>query len=591
MIEHSKSISVKLRSGAPGRGKTHELLHNNWKHFKGRCLYFTHSHQTCEEKYYELGGKPYVRHIKGLKSCCPCWKKKFEERSPKEQIIANLVEYNFSNKIICGTCKRIRAYPQRKCRYKKQFVGIKNCHIVVTVIQCAYGPNLFNKFEPDYVAMDDCLDLINPQQWKDDIYLQYIRLLNRAKIRFDKYTQLEKISEKNFSKIVPKLEKAFRQNITKLTSEIKKNDTLSYAKHYLIPPAEIEDYFKMAKLYGFRKRFATPAFFYLFDYIVKQKEEGKNVQLMLIDARQPHDLLAEMKKRYHKEKGVVINFENDSTFVPLIVEQNSVVYKMGHNDAWYPEQSMRLTKTQARIKETIEWILYHFFNKNYNLKIGVVTRKPSRKWVNRYGKTKAMKMKLDLYIPEGYKNVKVETYGNLRGQNTLKDCKTLFVLGSYGINKSEMKQMVSDWFCCDPTTMEKVEEGAHGGYYHYIDGLAEILRKRREEYEMYQAIHRVRPLLETKLIFAFSYVPEKELKEDGLEVKRITKQKIFEKNKERTEWLEDFVRANGKISRVEAEEAFAKQFHVKEKWAYREILKIVRNSEHLGYRNHILEYL
>ena len=590
MIEQSKSISVKLRSGPPGRGKTHELLHNNWKIVNGRCLYFSHSHKTCEEKFYELGGEPYIRHIKGLKSCCPCWKKKIEERSPKEQIIANLVEYKFSNKIVCGTCKRIRAYPQRKCRYKKQFVGIKNCHIVVTVIQCAYGPNLFSKFEPDYVAMDDSLDLINPQQWKDDIYLQYIRLLKRAKIRFDKYTELEQISEKTFSRIMPKLEKAFRQNITKLTSEIKKNDTLSYAKHYLIPPAEIEDYFKMAKLYGFRKRFATPAFFYLFNYVVKQKEQNKKVQLMIIDARQPHDLLAEMKNRYFKENGVVINFENDSNFVPQIVKQNSVVYKMGHKDAWYPEKSMRLTETQEQIKEKVEWILRHFYNSKRNLRIGAVTRKPPKKWVKLYGPTKAMKMRLELYLPVGYK-IKFETYGNLRSQNSLKDCDVLFILGSYGVDKSEMKQMISDWFCCDPTTMKEMENEPHGGYYHYKDRLAEILRKRREEYEMYQAIHRVRPLLKTKLIFAFSYVPEKELKEDGIEVKKITKQKIFEKSQKRTEWLEDYVRANGKVSRVEGEEAFTKQFHVSERHAYVLIRKIVKNSEHIVYKNHILEYL
>ena len=591
MIEQQRDISTKLRGGAPGWGKTYDLLHNNWKHFKGRCLYFTHSHQTCAEKYHKLGGEPYVRHIKGLKKCCPCYTKRMEERSPKEQIIADLVEHKFSNKVICHTCGKIRAYPQRKCRYRKQFKGIKNCHIVVTVIQCAYGPNLFSKFEPDYVAMDDCLDLINPQQWKDDIYLQYIRLLNRAKIKFDKYTELEQISEKTFSRIMPKLEKAFRQNITKLTSEIKKNDTLSYAKHYLIPPAEIEDYLKMAKLYGFRKRFATPAFFYLVDYVVKRKEEGKNVQLMIMDARPPYDLLEEMKERYFKEKGVIVNFKNDNEFVPRVVEQNSVVYKMGHDDAWYSEKSMRLAKTQEHIKEMVEWIIHHFYNGNRELKIGVVTRKPRKRWVKFFGKTKAMQMRLNMYIPEGYKNVKVETYGNLRSMNSLKNCDTLFVLGTYVINKSEMEQMISDWFCRDPITMEVIEDEPHGGYYHYKDRLAEILRKRREEYEIYQAIHRVRPLLKTKLIFAFSYVPEKELKEDGIEVKKITRQKIFEKNQKRTEWLEDFVRANSKVSRVEAEEAMAKQFQVSERHAYLLILKILKNSEHIVYKNHILEYL
>ncbi len=160
-----KQIEAELRGGAPGSGKTHELLYKDWKKFKGRCLYFSHSHDACAEKFYELSNKGIkVRHIFGLGRICPCLRKKEEERSPEEHIIANLHYRKFPNKVICSMCKNINAFvPQKSCPYKQQFKEIKKFHIVLTVIHCAYGNQLFDKYQPEYIAMDDCLDYINPQ--------------------------------------------------------------------------------------------------------------------------------------------------------------------------------------------------------------------------------------------------------------------------------------------------------------------------------------------------------------------------------------------------------------------------------------------
>ena len=49
----------------------------------------------------------------------------------------------------------------------------------------------------------------------------------------------------------------------------------------------------------------------------------------------------------------------------------------------------------------------------------------------------------------------------------------------------------------------------------------------------------------------------------------------------RKEWLEEFVKHRSPVPIVFVEEAMAKQFNISEKWAYREIRKIVARSEHL----------
>ena len=283
---NDKEIDINLRSGPPGTGKTYELLHVDWKKFKGRCLYFTHSHATCKEKCIELGGEPYVRHIFGLASRCPCLQKNYKKRTSKEQIIADLVSLKFSNRVVCTTCKKIEAYsPQDECPYKKQFVGIKNFHIVVTVIHCAYSKNLFDKYEPDYVAMDSCSDSINHQPWLKDLNYQLIHLTYLAKIKLDDTAEnpIEALSNrKDFDSVMLKFEKAFGRRIIKLAKQIEKKDPSSYDKKFLISLDNIKHYIKNSKLYGFRNRFATPAFFYLFDYVYAQKVKVRMYTLKLL---------------------------------------------------------------------------------------------------------------------------------------------------------------------------------------------------------------------------------------------------------------------------------------------------------------------
>ena len=68
--------------------------------------------------------------------------------------------------------------------------------------------------------------------------------------------------------------------------------------------------------------------------------------------------------------------------------------------------------------------------------------------------------------------------------------------------------------------MDFVEQKPHGDFYHHKDKNLEILRWMLENYEMYQAIHRIRPLRGNKQVYVFGVVP-KEIAQDGLKVIKI----------------------------------------------------------------------
>ena len=465
------AIDISLQSGPPGSGKTYDLLHIVWKKFKGRCLYFTHSHEACMEKYLELikSGvkKEQIRLIYGLARICPCVQKDLDSCSPREKFISSLIYHNFSNKIVCFTCKDIKAFPQKDCPYKKQFDNIKKCHIVITVIQCAYGPTIFKKFKPEYIAMDDCFYYKNPQTKISDLTEQLMYLSGIARLDFYSKNPLKELSDtKNFKKTIEKLSKAYRKDITGLVKKIEKKDEfnkdLKFNKMRLIHPKNFEEYIEKARKYGFRNRFADPAFFYIIDYISKQKTKGKKVPFKIIDAIFQKDFLELMKKRYSSERKVGIVWKKDK-FEPRTFPNNSVIYRMGQKNAWYSEDSIDRPETQKNISEEIRWILKYYFNNKPDLKIGVITRKPKSQWIKHFGnEEKAMKYKMSLFFPKEFvENITVETYGNLRGKNSLQNCDVLFIIGSYVTNKTErikqfpqdiesMIQEVGDWFCLDP---------------------------------------------------------------------------------------------------------------------------------------------
>ena len=184
------------------------------------------------------------------------------------------------------------------------------------------------------------------------------------------------------------------------------------------------------------------------------------------------------------------------------------------------------------------------------------------------------------YIPERFKDVKVETHYGNRGKNSLADRDVLFIVGTPNINKYNIEQEFIFLNGYAPQSVEPLPKELHTAFYHYPDPELEEHRRLREENESCYEIHMAHPLNSKKFIYVFGEVP-KYIEEEGIRVKKIVKKDII--NFERKKWLEEFVKQKGSVVAVVAEEAMVKQFkEIKSlDWAYREIRRFVKESEHL----------
>ena len=566
-LQHERNIRVSIRGGAPGTGKSRKLFQDWENKNDSRKLYLSHSHSFLSEQANRVKGS--VRHLFGLKRICPCLRTKEYRNS----IIAKLVELKFSTKHICSICKQLDAYPhaQKNCPYQQQFNHIKDVPVVVAPIEYVFT-KVLDKYQPHYIAVDDCLTRIklHPSRLDLSYSLFYLSDLAGQPITSE-YPIQELISRSDNHSFMKKLDKVYRDDVKILVEEVKNNTKpRRYDPIFLIPPAEINTYVKQAQVHGFRDRFATPALFPLFDYLFKNKTEDDEVQLKIIEAIPKMEFLNSLATRYQAEENVTVNFELDE-FEPQIVDRCSVVYRyIGKKGAWYPTTSSikNSFETRYNISKVIAKILEKDYNNDLDLQIGIVKPKDVP-WQH--------------FIPKRFSDVEALNFGDLRGKNSLEKCNVLFVIGTYCINKVNMEQDFSDWYACDPLTMEFVEQKPHGDFYHYKDKAVEILRWMKEDYEMYQAIHRIRPLLKKKQAYVFGLVP-KEISLDGLKVIKI--KGGWEKTLNKKEWLENYMEIHRKELAIFVEEKFAVKFFISEKWAYREVKKIVKNSEHLIFEQH-----
>jgi hypothetical protein len=573
-VQSKRSIRVEIRSGASGTAKTYTLF-QEWRSLNNcRKLYLSHSHEFLEEQYNRLKGKTSVRHWKDLHIMCPCLQKD-ELGNPENPIIAKLVDLKIPYDHICAVCKDINAYPQKDCPYRRQFNKIKSVSIVLAPIEYAFTKRIA-EYKPHIIAVDDCLlrKRVHPtlNQLK---YLLFLLSDNSPLIK-QPIESLEELCSMDLNSILPKLNRAYETNLKLYIGDVKNNPN-DVKRDYLFTtsPEEIETYCKQAQTHGFKNQFATPALFRLFDYVFKNKTEDSEPQLKIIEAKPNMDFLKILADRYYKEEKVTVNFEPDG-FEPRLIDRGSVVYRMGRKGSWYPiEESIEKNpKIQESIMNRITGILEHFYNNNFDQKIGVIMKKPKLE--------DALERSMRRFVPKEFKNVKVETFGNLRGKNSLEHCNPLFVIGTYCINKEDMAQKFSDWFARDPSTVELVEKEPHGDYYHYVDKEMEILRKLSENYEMYQAIYRSRLSLSKKQVFVFGFVP-REISEDGIKVERI--KGGLSVNKKRREWLLEYMKKAGDCPAAWAQDDMAKELKMSKDYAYREIKAIVKNSENLRCEN------
>ena len=561
-VQHERSIRVSVRGGAPGTGKSRKLFQDWENKNDSRKLYLSHSHSFLSEQSLRVKGR--VRHLYGLRRICPC----LRDDDYGNVVIMKLVDLKFSTKYICSICKQIKAYPTKDCHYQQQLKHIKDFPVVVAPVEFVFT-QVLDMYQPQIIAVDDCLTRISPNPLRNDLEYMLIHFSDLAgQPLTSEHPIQELISRSNYHSFMMKLKKVWTNRVKRLAEEVR-NSTKpsSYDKIFVIHPEEINTYVKQAQVHGFRDRFATPALFPLFDYLFKNKTEDDEVQLKIIEAIPKMEFLNSLATRYQAEENVTVIFEHDG-FEPKLVDRGSVVHRyIGKKGAWYPTTSSikESFDTRENIRKVITKILEKEYNNDYDLQVRVITPKS---------------VAGEYFVPRRFSAVETLNFGNLRGKNSLENCDVLFVIGTYCINKVNMEQEFSNWYACDPLTMEFVEKKPHGDYYHYKDKAVEILRWMKEDYEMYQAIHRIRPLLKKKQAYVFGLVP-KEISLDGLKVIKI--KGGWEKTLNKKEWLENYMEIHRKELAIFVEEKFAVKFFISEKWAYREVKKIVKNSEHLEF--------
>ena len=560
------------------------------KETTGRNMVLSPSHEVLTEHELLISNS---RHWYGLKSKdfgCPCLDKT-KDITEKQKIIQKLIKLKFANDVICKSCNKSDAYPQKDCRYKKQFEKIKEFPFVLAPM--GYAPTKYiDTYDPQEIVVDNCLLGTKPLPPKGllELQLRYLHELSQPYHNFQSTLTLEELNDRkdyNYFLNVTLREQYDKKIINKFVEQIKKEDwkesTSDYHEWFLVQPNDIDIYCKLAGVYGYHEQFGRPYIFYLFDYLDEKREkESKEVKLTIIDVPERINFLKTKKlvERYRIEKGVIINFV-DERFETENVDHGSEVIEATVRVSKCSKKVLGNRSTRMNIKEMIEWFLVNRHNNDTNLKIGLIVSKPKgwrKMWKATYNK-KLMERRA-FYIPERFKDVKVETHYGNRGKNSLADRDVLFIVGTPNINKYNIEQEFIFLNGYAPQSVEPLPKELHTGFYHYPDPELEEYRRLREEDESCYEIHMAHPLNSKKIIYVFGEVP-KYIEEEGIRVKKIVKKDII--NFERKKWLEEFVKQKGSVVAVVAEEAMVKQFkEIKSlDWAYRIVRKIVAESEHL----------
>lgn len=264
---------------------------------------------------------------------------------------------------------------------------------------------------------------------------------------------------------------------------------------------------RLVKRYGWQEEFSISLLMKVFELSLK-----RNRKVILVGAQINKPFLEMLVKAFQKEYGEPIQLRYEKIELDQSIAK-SVVYRIRspkYPDAWFPTTtSITKNRTQREtIKQRIETILLSLIDDPLelsNLKVGIV--KPKKADIG------------DFLTPliENRTKIFFLDFGNLRGSNKLEHCDVLIVIGTYKVNIEELQKDFAKFYHKNPSIESRK---LHDGGYSYDDPNLENFRRMCEDYEMYQAIHRLRPALREKKIFVFGLIP-KEI-QDEFETRQIT---------------------------------------------------------------------
>ena len=365
------------------------------------------------------------------------------------------------------------------------------------------------KFAPDYIIVDDCLREKNDLHSLDELdsFIKKVETLQTIPVyHFTTMKEIFGTKAEEFELYMNQLKDNYSLILKALVEEIltcKEQYMANYVS--IIPPEEIEEYYRCRIFLGKLKTIAVPALFPLFNYIA----ENPNAKLKIIDAKFKKELMDLWSRRYKLETGVNIIFVPE----PLpeeynLEDQHSIVYRV-KGRTWFSPGALE-NEPKLRVKIQVHSTMFTETNFNYlaSADVGLIT---------------SLRFASHDFLPDKFYQLDSLHYGDLRGKNDLALVKLGFVVGTYLSSHWDKVTheggIVEDFrrmFCVDPPT-EYENDKAHGGHYKFKFKPLDAWRWLHEDYEMYQAIHRFRPLRHKCDILLYGLCPI-EIEEDGVKV-------------------------------------------------------------------------
>ena len=489
---------VEIVSGIPGVGKTKEidqLLRTNPDKKK---IYLALAHKQLIEREDFLPGVD-ITHWEGMRRICPL---------RNEEPIKTFLDVDMPIRWICRICQSRKLISIKECPHKIQFKEVRNTVIAPVAYLFTQHPE---KYKPKLVVVDDITlrkqDLHTHKQMERYVY-------ELSKLGFCDYETLEELFKEQGTRlkkyILRTIEARLKAGIKRLLDEGEDISKVAAKILLQIDPIELLDWYRLVKVYGWQEEFSIPLMMPVFELVL---EKGRRVIVMGAQVNKP--ILEMLVRCFQKEYGypITLNYRKMELNHPLA---KSVIYRVRsekYPHAWYPTTTSIVKSIGMRkhLKQHIETILLSQEKELKTLSIGII--KPKNVKVEDFLTT----------LIQSYVNIESLDFGSLRGSNKLEWCDILFIIGTYNINITDLQKDFVRFYHRKPWSVQAVKQ-FDGGYEYVGDSDLENYRRMCEEYEMYQAIHRVRPALRERKIYVFGLIP-REIS-DEFQVKDVT----FEKN-------------------------------------------------------------
>ena len=495
-------------------------------------------------------------------------------------IIERFVYLRVPNKFFCMACKKLEMFPQKYCPYKLQFKNMENVLAVLAPI--TYGrTNKIKEFDPEEIIICNCVKDVFTHPEKEDLKKQLQNLYDLTnRYLNDQFKNgmnitLEEFNRKpDYDDLVNKLRWAFDRNVKRLSEEATEEDWKEFGSShdliFMISADDVDTYCLQARVYGYYKQFSSPTLFNILNYIIKEK---KKTRIIILEGKENNNFIKSLSDRYFKERKVKIDFV-DNGIKTKIIDYGSVIHEITNTDSIFCRKTLENFSTQKFIRNTINKILTENHNDPY-LKIGVIINKPKKKLI---------KEEMRLYIPERFKNVTIETRYNSEGLNSFKNCDVGFIVGSPIIDKKNIAYEFFQWNGYLPKNMDTYKKD---GRFIFVNPKLDDFREKREEDEAHNEICLF--YLNSKKIhlYVFAKVPES-INKEGFRIERKNKKEMIEKD--RKEWLENFVKEKGRVHAFDADLEFAKRFKLGDKRTYRTVLRLIKESECLTLKRGAIFY-